>query len=84
MTWNHRVFRQTTRFDGDWFTIREAFYDKDKETPHSWTTDAIAPGGSSVEELRENLERMLRALDKPVLDEEEELEKWKKKKKSRS
>jgi hypothetical protein len=66
MTWNHRVFHEVV--DGEeWFTIREAYYDADKETPHSWTEDGVAPCGNNLAELRAELERMLRACEKPVL-----------------
>lgn len=71
MTWDHRVYRQTLADGEIWFTIREAFYEGDSENPHSWTEDAIAPGGNTLRELRTELERMLRACDRPVLEDTE-------------
>lgn len=70
--WNHRVVKQRhpdllseTGFT-DYFGIHECFYDDDGTKP-GWTTDPIAPVSESLEDLRETLERMLRALDKPVI-----------------
>lgn len=63
--WNHRVTRQKTRF-GDWYAIREVYYD-DQGNVTAWTEGEMAPVGETVEELRADLERMLAALDEPVL-----------------
>jgi hypothetical protein len=52
--------------DIDWYTIHEVFYGEDGSL--SWTEDEIAPAGESVDELRETLQRMIAALEKPVLD----------------
>jgi hypothetical protein len=61
-TWNHRV-----RLRNGWFEIVEAYYD-DAGKLEGQTVDAIAPGGETVDELRDELNRMLRALDEPVID----------------
>jgi len=49
------------------FEIREVHYSKDDEI-QAWTETAIAPYGSSLEELKADTELMVRAFDKPVLD----------------
>jgi len=51
-----------------WYGIHEAYYlTGDVSGRPSITTNAIEPMGVP-EELRKDLERMLRAFDKPVLD----------------
>lgn len=71
MGWNHRVMKhEKADGDDDWYQIHEVFYDSNRE-PGSWTKEGIAPGGNSLQELREDLERMLKSLDKEVLIYEE-------------
>lgn len=68
LSWDYRV---TKRVVGDiaLLEIREAYYDGTSSSePRSWTERAIAPSGLTIEDLRAELERMLEALDKPVLD----------------
>ena len=62
--WNHRVTRSTTDA-GTVYEIREVYYIGDRI---GWTQDASAPYGETLDELRQDLERMLAALDKEVLD----------------
>jgi hypothetical protein len=71
--WNHRVVRQIR--DGETFYgIHEVFYGLPDESDAGWTEDPISPVGETVEELRETLERMMRALDKPVILDDDEKE----------
>jgi hypothetical protein len=72
MSWNHRVMRQHFDSGEVHYGIREVFYDEDG-TVKGWTAEPVDPHGESVDGLRECLQRMLAALDKPVLDEREEL-----------
>jgi hypothetical protein len=78
MSWNHRVVRHKIEYSGSdtgekpveyWYGIHEAYYlaGNDSDRP-SITKDAIEPYGESPGELREDLERMLHAFEKPVLD----------------
>lgn len=61
-TWNYRVLRR----EGN-FAIHEVFYEDGK--PTSCTEDPVAPfGEDTLEELRHDMEMMMRALSKPVLD----------------
>lgn len=63
-TWNHRVVRHK---HGE-LAIHEAHYSPSRtKTPNLITQNPVAVWGSSKKELRETLERMLRALDTPVL-----------------
>jgi len=71
MTWNHRVIKYETRnLFGDpdvGYAIHEVFYDNDGQV-RGMTSDAVKPWGDTKEELREELLRMLAALDKPDID----------------
>lgn len=50
------------------FTIHEAYYPAVGEKADSITKEPVDPHGETIEELRESLERMLRALNHPVLE----------------
>lgn len=71
--WNHRVVRRILIEAGEpveWFGIHEVFYDhaQGESNPKlGWTEEPISVEGESVEELRETLVRMILALDKPVI-----------------
>lgn len=67
MTWNHRVVKVT---EGDelFYGIHEAYYHKGEGEPYAWTDEPVAPIGETLDELRIELERMLAALDKPVIE----------------
>ena len=69
--WNYRVVAKY-RSEHPFYTIRECYYnDKDDKIPHSWTGErSSAPFGDSVDELREDINMMLQAFNKPVLVEE--------------
>lgn len=60
MTWNHRV-----EDVGGWLRIIEVYYDEAGGIT-AWT-DAIKPGGETLEELATELEQMRTALILPVL-----------------
>ena len=62
-TWNYRVMEDE---DGQ-FTLREVYYTDEKEI-QSWTGE-VAPFGESEEELRNDLDYMLRAFNLPILSE---------------
>jgi hypothetical protein len=68
MSWNHRVMKRV-EFDGDddWYQIHEVYYNS-KQEPGSWTKEGITPGGNTLEELRDELTRMLEATEKEILD----------------
>ena len=74
MTWNYRVVKvipEDTSWTPHYFMICEAFYDEGKQHPHSITERSISPYGESLEELKDDLKRMLKALEAPVLNHEE-------------
>lgn len=63
MSWTYRVI-QTDTEDGPLFRIHEV-YTEPKGL--SWTEEAMEPMGETLDELRSDLEAMVRALDEPVL-----------------
>ena len=67
--WNHRVVRRVYpgALDGEVaYQIHEAYYGLEDKLVI--TKEPDHPQGETLAELRKDLERMLRALDKPVLD----------------
>lgn len=65
--WNYRLMRHTDAFGREYFAIHEAYYD-DAGNVTAWTDDAASPMGETKDEVREELERMLRALEYPVVE----------------
>ena len=65
-TWNHRVIRHQNG-DVAYYQIHEVYYDEQAQ-PESVTQSGVAPGGETMEALREELERMTACLSLPVLD----------------
>lgn len=65
--WNYRLMRHTDAFGREYFAIHEAYYNDVGEVT-AWTDDAASPMGENVDEVRGDLERMLRALDYPVIE----------------
>lgn len=66
--WNYRVMRHVAPTSGEvWHAIHEVYYDE-AGNPSSWTADEIWPVGETPEELRECLEAMAKAMEKPVLE----------------
>lgn len=72
--WNYRVFKTVhTLHDGsteEVFTIREAFY-SDDDRVEGWTAEPCHPQGETLDEIRQDLEWMLKALDAPVLEDKQ-------------
>lgn len=73
MSWNHRVIKQAYLCYDEYetiFGIHEVYYNEDGSL-RNYTTDPVAPIGADMDELRWTLEKMLMALDKPVLTHED-------------
>lgn len=66
MYWHHRLVRELPTEAGEWFSIREIYYDDDKNIILYSKPRPIV--GQSIEELREDLETMLRCLHYPAID----------------
>ena len=68
MSWNYRITRsRNTNADRDIFEIREVYYHDDGSI-RGWTA-AIGLSGDSVEEIKADLELILRdTFNRPILD----------------
>jgi len=67
MGWNYRVMRHKSAQGQVWFGIHEAYYNDEGEVT-AWTDEPSQPCGETMEELKNDLGRMLRATDYPVID----------------
>lgn len=73
--WNYRVVKQLApEIEGldpaltSMYGVREIYYaDNTDLAPNGYTTNEISAHGSTRSELREDLDRWLRAFSKPVL-----------------
>ena len=66
--WNHRVMRhKEADGDDDWYQIHEVYYKNNREVKN-YTEGGISPGGHTLDELRDELIRMLEATEKEILD----------------
>ena len=64
MKWNYRIISEKAPY-GVFYQIYEVYYDDGKII--GMTESPCKPYGDDVEELRSNLEQMLQALDRPIL-----------------
>lgn len=64
-TWNYRVVKSKDGED-DWYQIHSAYYN---DYGFGLSVEGARAGGNSLDELRKDLERMLEALNKPIIDE---------------
>lgn len=64
-TWNYRVTHYEV--DGESvYGIREVYYGE-HGTVQGWSQSSMAPHGDTLDELREDVDHMRDAFDKPVL-----------------
>ena len=66
--WNYRVIKSGQDTD-TFFSVQEVYYSEGEEEKNYSHTLDCTPNGNSIDELKTQLERMLKSLDKPVLDE---------------
>lgn len=67
MGWNHRVIKKVEKDDTQvWYGIHEVYYDKDGNVD-GYTMEPRRLLGENIDELRWTLEKMIEALEKPVL-----------------
>ena len=64
-TWNYRLFKE----DENNLAIHEVYYHKGE--PSLYTENPVAPFGESVDEIKEDLEKMLLSFNKPILTEKD-------------
>jgi len=65
--WNHRIIRHKDYKDNIWYAIHEVFYDNDG-VPNGCTEKPLEVLDEEVDGLKWQLEHMLKAFDKPILD----------------
>jgi hypothetical protein len=63
MSWNYRVVKEEDGF----YSICEVYYNKDGKIDGWISAPTFIFEGSSVKELQENLDRVRKAFDKPIL-----------------
>jgi hypothetical protein len=68
MTWNHRVVRFNDEEMGEYFEIKEVFYDKEGN-PNGYSEASIM--SDSFEGLHEQIEWFKTATSKPIINEAE-------------
>lgn len=74
MTWNHRIVRRK-RGDVEWLAVHEVYYDEHGRAD-ACTTDEVGPTAEieegnveqALKEITEELSRMTRCVEKPILD----------------
>ena len=77
MSWNYRVFKKVWPSGEIEFSIRETYYpdgaDPAQTTMHKlgYTASPARPSGETLDELEDDLKKMLDALQKPILEPEE-------------
>jgi len=74
--WNHRVVRRTDKTTGEvYLAIHECYYDHDTEDTGKmgWTEEPVNVMGETLEELESTLDRMKRALVKPIIDDDDDV-----------
>ncbi len=69
MVWEYRVIKDSHESEDDfyiYYSIREVYYNKKNEI-NGWSSNSIEPMGETLEELKSDLDHMVKALNKPVL-----------------
>lgn len=73
--WNYRVVQWKTPQGKPYFSIHEVYYD-DEGRPISCSVEPDHPMGNTLDELREDLEWYRKAIDAPVLTEDDFTGDW--------
>lgn len=63
--WNYRLYREQSGDTAE-ITIREVYYDASGR-PSGVTERGVGPMGESIEELREDIAKMMAAFDFPIV-----------------
>jgi len=66
--WNHRAVKKIDYFGEPYYEIHEVYYNDD-HTIYAMTVNPISLYGESLEDLKVTLERMMRCIENPILDE---------------
>jgi len=76
MSWNYRIMKRNSENSdedtmNEWFEIHEVYYDSNGKI-EGYTQNAISPGGYNLDELKLDLNLILKSLEKPILDYKED------------
>lgn len=66
MTWNYRVVRGVWG-GSTWYTIREVYYSPEGVV-ETMTKKGVDPRGETLDELKADLQYMLKSLEEPILE----------------
>ena len=69
-TWNYRVIKTIDKLGYEVYQIHEVYYDADRKTITGWTGSS-QPLGESLAELQQDMEFMMQALSRPILNSED-------------
>lgn len=64
--WNYRVMRINNKHKNEEYGIFEVYYKNGK--PDGWTEEAVRIYTDNFDEIKETLQYMQEALEKPILD----------------
>lgn len=65
MSWGYRLVEVTDCGTGEkWYSVARAFYNKDGSLS-TWSEEGVIPGGETIDELRDCLNKMLEAVGRP-------------------
>lgn len=67
MTWEYRLLVLHNTTGDPYLAIHSVYYEEGETMPTSWSEKAQHVVADTIEEMRADLECMLKALDKPVL-----------------
>ena len=71
MRWNHRVVLRVEPDGSTHYGVHEVYYYDADDRPNARTLDASDPTGETLDELREDIAMFARALERPVLTDED-------------
>ena len=72
--WSYRVTKETDSDGSTVLSIRESWIREGAKPPYkdsdytSWTENSIAPVGGTLEDLKRELQGMLKACDRAIID----------------
>jgi hypothetical protein len=74
MSWNYRVIKRIERHhhgNEPVYTINTVYYDNPGGQVTQWSDEPVWPVGETVDELRSDCEKLLRAFELPILAQSE-------------
>lgn len=65
--WNYRIMRHTDAYGREYYAIHESYYNDAGEVT-AWTDEPAEVVSETKDGIKEELEKMLRAVDYPVVE----------------